>query len=178
MPFRSAEIEHLSRRLGTAGAKGANATEGNSVVKGFRQFILRGNLVDLAVAVVIGTQFSGLVHQFVVSFINPLLSMIGGQPDLSHYVLRVRKSTFAYGSFVTEVISFVISAMVVYFVIVLPVARLLHLFERNKQATERNCPECDRSIPITARRCPECTSILTSDGTDELPRPRSPMTPN
>jgi large conductance mechanosensitive channel len=147
-------------------------------VKGFRQFILRGNLVDLAVAVVIGTQFSGLVHQFVVSFINPLLALIGGKPDLSRYVLTVHKSTFTYGSFLTEVISFLIAAVVVYFLIVLPVARLIHLFDRNRAAVERNCPECDRSIPIAARRCPECTSVLTGESRDEFPAPRSPMTPN
>ena len=133
-------------------------------MKGFRQFILRGNLVDLAVAVVIGTQFSGLVHQFVVSFVNPLLSLIGGKPDLSRYVLTVRKSTFAYGSFLTEVITFAISAAVVYFVIVLPVARLLRLFQHDQAAAERNCPECDRSIPIAARRCPECTTVLVRSG--------------
>lgn len=152
-------------------------------MKGFRQFILRGNLVDLAVAVVIGSQFSGLVHQFVVSFVNPLLALLGGKPDLSHYVLTVRKSTFTYGSFLTEVISFVISAVVVYFAIVLPVARLLRIFDRNKKATERNCPVCDRSIPVAARRCPECTSMLTGeDGTGlaDSPapaEPRSPMAP-
>lgn len=132
-------------------------------MKGFRTFILRGNLVDLAVAVVIGTQFSGLVHQFVVSFVNPLLSLIGGRPNLSSLVLTVGRARFAYGAFITEAISFLISAAVVYFVIVLPVARLLHLFERNQAATERDCPECGRSIPIQARRCPECTSVLVHD---------------
>lgn len=152
-------------------------------MKGFRQFILRGNLVDLAVAVVIGTQFSGLVHQFVVSFVNPLLSLIGGKPDLSHYVWNVRKSTFAYGAFITEVISFLIAAAVVYFVIVLPVARFLRFFERNQAATERNCPVCDRSISIKARRCPECTSMLVDEEPQEAQvpsqpqAPRSPMSP-
>jgi len=148
-------------------------------MKGFRQFILRGNLVDLAVAVVIGTQFSGLVHQFVVSFINPLLALLGGKPDLSRYAWTLRKSTFAYGAFLTEVISFVISAAVVYFVIVLPVARLLHLFDRNQKAAERNCPECDRSIPIAARRCPECTTVLVRDGSSgSAVEGRSPLLPS
>lgn len=132
-------------------------------MKGFRKFILRGNLVDLAVAVVIGTQFSSLVHQFVVSFVNPLLALLGGTPNFNSLTFSVRNSKFAYGAFITEVLSFLISAAVVYFVIVLPVARFLHLFERNQAATERNCPECDRSIPIQARRCPECTSVLVRD---------------
>lgn len=148
-------------------------------MKGFRQFILRGNLVELAVAVVIGTQFSGLVHQFVVSFINPLLALLGGKPDLSRFVVTVHRSTFTYGSFLTEVISFVISAIIVYFVVVLPVARLLHMFERNKAAAERDCPVCARSIPIAARRCPECTSMLTDEPepAGATTAPRSPMAP-
>jgi large conductance mechanosensitive channel len=132
-------------------------------MKGFRKFILRGNLVDLAVAVVIGTQFSGLVHSFVSSFVDPLLALIGGKPNLNRFTFNVGKSTFTYGTFLTDALSFLISAAVVYFVIVLPVARLLHLFERDQAATERNCPECDRSIPIQARRCPECTSVLVRD---------------
>ncbi|HXR73631.1 large conductance mechanosensitive channel protein MscL [Actinocrinis sp.] len=132
-------------------------------MKGFRKFILRGNLVDLAVAVVIGTQFSGLVHSFVASFVDPLLALLGGKPNLNRFTFTVGKSTFTYGTFLTDALSFLIAAAVVYFVIVLPVARLLHLFERDRAATERNCPECDRSIPIQARRCPECTSVLVRD---------------
>jgi large conductance mechanosensitive channel len=129
-------------------------------VSGFRKFILRGNLVDLAVAVVIGTQFSDLVKQFVDSFITPLLALLGGKPDFNDLVLTVNKTPFKYGAFLTEALSFLISAAVVYFVIVLPVARLLSLFERNEEATERDCPECTRSIPIKARRCPECTAEI------------------
>jgi large conductance mechanosensitive channel len=133
-------------------------------MKGFRKFILRGNLVDLAVAVVIGTQFSTLVKQFVTSFVSPLLSLLGGKPSFDTYTLTIRKSVFTYGAFITEVISFLIAAAVVYFVIVLPVARLLSYFERAQEASERDCPECGRSIPIQARRCPECTSVLVHDG--------------
>ena len=133
-------------------------------MKGFRKFVLRGNLVDLAVAVVIGSLFSTLIKQFVASFITPLLGLIGGQPNFNADTFTIRKSTFAYGAFLTEVLSFVIAAAVVYFVVVLPVARLLSYFERDQAATERDCPECGRSIPIQARRCPECTSILVHDG--------------
>lgn len=129
-------------------------------MSGFRKFILRGNLVDLAVAVVIGTQFSDLVKQFVDSFFNPLLSLVGGTPNFDRLVLTVNGTPFPYGRFLTAVISFIISAAVVYFVIVLPVARLLSLFERDAEASERDCPECTRSIPIQARRCPECTAQI------------------
>ena len=90
-------------------------------MKGFRQFVIRGNLVDLAVAVVIGTQFSNLVKQFVASFISPLLSLVGGQPDLTGYSFTIHKAKFTYGAFLTELIAFVMAAAVVYFVIVMPV---------------------------------------------------------
>ena len=130
-------------------------------MSGFRKFILRGNLVDLAVAVVIGTQFSNLVKSFVTSFVNPLLALIGGEPDFTRLKFTAGKATFAYGAFLTDVISFLIAAAVVYFLIVLPVARLLKLFERDQEATERECPECTRNIPVQARRCPECTAVIT-----------------
>jgi large conductance mechanosensitive channel len=130
-------------------------------MSGFRKFLLRGNLVDLAVAVVIGTQFASLVKAFVQSFINPLLSLAGGKPNLAHLVFTVGESRFTYGSFLSEVLSFLISAAVIYFVVVLPVARLLRFFERDQAATERDCPECTLSIPLAARRCPECTAPIT-----------------
>jgi large conductance mechanosensitive channel len=142
-------------------------------MSGFRKFILRGNLVDLAVAVVIGTQFSSLVKAFVNSFINPLLALFGGTPNFTSLVFKVGKSRFTYGAFLTEVISFLISAAVVYFVIVLPAARLLQLFERDAEATVRDCPECTMSIPIRARRCPECTAEIAQAGPAQtVPAPR------
>jgi large conductance mechanosensitive channel len=143
-------------------------------MSGFRKFILRGNVVDLAVAVVVGTQFSGLVKQFVASFVDPLIGLAGGKPNFNRLVLRIGTATFTYGTFLSEVISFLISAAVVYFVIVLPVARLLRLFERDAEATERDCPECTISIPIKARRCPECTSAIASAAgpSQAIPAPR------
>ena len=143
-------------------------------MSGFRKFILRGNLVDLAVAVVIGTQFSDLVKQFVDSFVNPLLALVGGTPNFDSLALSVGDAEFGYGRFLTAVLSFLISAAVVYFVIVLPVARLLRLFERDTEATERDCPECTRSIPLRARRCPECTAeIAPATGPSRaVPSPR------
>lgn len=136
---------------------------------GFKNFILRGNLVELAVAVVIGTQFSSLVHQFVLSFVNPLLSLVGGTPNFGGLVFKVGKATFTYGQFVTEVLAFLISALVVYYAVVMPASRLLHLFERNKAATTRDCPQCTMSIPVAAQRCPECTAEITP--ATEQPQP-------
>ena len=130
-------------------------------MSGFKNFIVRGNLVELAVAVVIGTQFSNLVKQFVQSFVNPLLSLAGGRPNFGNLSFTVRNATFAYGAFLTDALSFLISAVVVYYVMVLPVSRLIQLLERNRAATTRDCPECTSSIPIAARRCPECTAPIT-----------------
>ena len=127
---------------------------------GFKNFIMRGNLVELAVAVVIGTQFSTLVKQFVSSFVNPLLSLVGGTPDFGKLVLKVGTATFTYGQFLTEALTFLISALVVYFAMVLPASRLFKLFERNEAATTRDCPECTMSVPVAARRCPECTAQI------------------
>lgn len=140
-------------------------------MSGFRKFILRGNLVDLAVAVVIGAQFNSLVKQFVDSFIDPLLSLFGGQPDFSYLVFKVGKSNFTYGKFLTEVLSFLISAAVMYFAIVLPMTRLLKMFERDQAVTTRDCPECAMTIPHAARRCPECTSVIAP--ASEQPQPVS-----
>ena len=127
---------------------------------GFKNFVMRGNLVELAVAVVIGTQFSSLVKQFVSSFIDPLLSLVGGTPDFGKLVLHVGKATFTYGQFLTEALTFLISALVVYYAMVMPVSRLLRLLDRNEAATSRDCPECTMSIPVAARRCPECTAEI------------------
>lgn len=129
-------------------------------MSGFKNFVIRGNLVQLAVAVVIGTQFSELVKQFVQSFINPLLALVGGTPNFAGLTFKVGRATFTYGAFLTDALSFLICALVVYYVMVLPVSRLIQLFERNHAATQRDCPECTMSIPVGARRCPECTAEI------------------
>ena len=140
-------------------------------MSGFKNFIMRGNLVQLAVAVVIGTQFTDLVKQFVQSFVNPLLSLVGGTPNFSNLVVMVGHAKFTYGAFLTAALSFLISALVVYYVLVMPVARLFQLLERNRSATSRDCPECTMSIPVAARRCPECTAEIVP-GTEQ-PQPVS-----
>lgn len=145
-----------------------------SGMKGFRQFIVRGNLVDLAVAVVIGQQFSTLVKGLTTSFITPLLALFGNQKSLDSYSFSIRHSQFTYGLFIDDIISFLIAAAVIYFLVVAPVARLLKLFAGDQAAIERPCPVCTRSIPIAAQRCPECTSMLTEGPLDsaDVPEPR------
>ncbi len=129
-------------------------------MKGFRDFISRGNLIQLAVAVVIGTAFTVLVTAVVNDFIGPLIAAIGGKPDFSKLTFTVNKSHFLYGAFIDSVITFLIIAAVVYFLIVAPMARIAARFARKVEATTRDCPECLSSIPIAATRCMYCTTVV------------------
>ena len=122
-------------------------------VKGFREFITRGNLLELAVAVVVGTAFTAVVTAIVKDLITPLIAAIWKQPNFSTLTFTVHGSKFLYGDFINALIAFVIIALVVYFLIVLPMAKLIMRLERNKEVTERDCPECLSSIPLAATRC-------------------------
>jgi large conductance mechanosensitive channel len=127
---------------------------------GFKKFLLRGNLVDLAVAVVIGAAFGTLITALTKDFITPLLGAIGGKPDFSKLSFTVNKSHFLYGEFVNALIAFVILAAVIYFFVVVPVGKLL---ERYKPTPEeptlvKDCSECLSSIPAAARKCAFCAS--------------------
>lgn len=125
---------------------------------GFKKFLLRGNLVDLAVAVVIGVAFSAVITALVADLITPLIAAIGGKPDFSALIFTVNHAAFRYGAFINAILSFVIIAAVVYFLVIVPVSRLLALSENKKEATERECPECLSQIPLAARRCMYCTA--------------------
>jgi large conductance mechanosensitive channel len=126
-------------------------------VKGFREFLTRGNLLELAVAVIIGTAFTAVVTAIVKDLITPLIAAIWKQPNFSTLTFTVHGSKFLYGDFINALLTFVIIAAVVYFLIVLPMAKLIMRMERNKEATERDCPECLSSIPVAATRCKYCT---------------------
>ncbi len=128
---------------------------------GFRKFLLRGNLVDLAVAVVIGVAFSAIITALVADLITPLIAAVGGKPDFSALTFTVNHSKFRYGAFINALLAFVIIAAVIYFLVVVPVSRLLARSERKKEATERACPECLSQIPLAARRCMYCTAQVT-----------------
>ena len=125
---------------------------------GFRQFLLRGSVVDLAVAVVIGTAFTAVVTAFVKDFLTPLIAAIGGQPDFSELTFTINNSQFLYGDFINAIISFLIVAAVVYFLVVVPMNRLTAMGSRPGAIvpTTRKCPECLSVIPLEARRCAYC----------------------
>jgi large conductance mechanosensitive channel len=130
------------------------------MLKDFREFILRGNLVDLAVAVVIGTAFGALVTAFVADFITPLLAAIGGKPDFSDLAFTVNSSRFTYGHFINALLSFLIIAAVVFFFVVKPVNALMKRYraETDIETEKRDCPQCLSEIPVAATRCAFCTS--------------------
>ena len=128
--------------------------------KEFRAFLLRGNLVELAVAVVIGTAFAALVTAFTQGLITPLIAAIGGQPDFSALSFTINDSRFRYGVFLNALISFLIVAGVVFFFVVKPLNTLMVRKKAGPVAGEatRACPECFSEIPVRARRCAFCTA--------------------
>ncbi len=127
-------------------------------VKGFRDFITRGNLIDLAVAVVIGTAFTAIVTAIVKDLITPLIGAIWGTHNFASLDFKVHGSTFAIGDLVNAVISFLIIAAVVYYLIVKPMGLLMTRVHKATAATTRDCPECLSTIPIAASRCMYCTA--------------------
>ena len=134
------------------------------MLREFRQFLLRGNLVDLAVALVIGIAFAALVQALVRDLITPLIAAIGGKPDFSELAFTINGSRFRYGDFINALLSFLIIAAVVFFLVLKPVGALQQRF-RSEPTTEdrttRKCPECLSEIPVDARRCSYCTVPLT-----------------
>jgi large conductance mechanosensitive channel len=130
------------------------------LLKEFRAFILRGNLVDLAVAVVLGTAFTALVNAFVKDIITPVIAAVGGEPDFGDLAFTINDSRFAYGNFINALLTFLIIAAVVFFLIVKPVNTLMARFrtEPDVEQETRECPECLSQIPVGARRCAFCTT--------------------
>jgi large conductance mechanosensitive channel len=129
-------------------------------MKGFKQFLLRGNVVDLAVGVVIGAAFGTVVNAMVKGLLTPLIAAVVKQPDFSAISFTIRGSKFLVGDFVNSVVSFVIIAAAVYFAVVLPMNALMarvHREDKPVQPSTKKCPECQSEIPIEARRCAHCT---------------------
>lgn len=133
-------------------------------MKGFKAFIMRGNVLDLAVAVVMGAAFGAVVTALVKDLITPIIAAIVGKPDFSAIQFQVNGSKFLIGDFINAVVSFLLIAAAVYFFVVLPVNTLVARFKRADapppDPTSKKCPECLSEIPIAARRCAFCTSEL------------------
>jgi len=129
-------------------------------MKDFKEFLLRGNLVDMAVGVVIGLAFAAVITALVADLITPLIAAIGGKPDFAGLTFTVNGSHFLYGSFINALIAFVVIAAVVFFLVLKPVNRLMaaRRTESPVAAETRPCPECLSEIPLAATRCAFCTA--------------------
>ena len=127
--------------------------------KGFRDFILRGNVMDLAVAVIIGAAFTAIITALTTNIISPLLGAFVGKPNFDYLVGHVNGAEIKYGAFITAVVNFLILAAVIYFLLVLPTQYLLKKFNPQKAEppSTKACPQCLGDIPINATRCKYCT---------------------
>ena len=133
------------------------------MLKGFKQFMMRGNVIDLAVAVVIGAAFGAVVTALVKDLITPLIAAIVGKPDFSAIVFEVNGSKFMIGDFINALVSFVLISAAIYFFVVLPVNALTARMRRGEappDPTTKKCPECLSEVPVAAKRCAFCTSSL------------------
>lgn len=133
-------------------------------MKGFKQFLLRGNVVDMAVGIVIGAAFGAVVTGLVKDLLTPFIATIVKQPDFSAFTFTINGSKFLYGEFINALLSFLIIASAVYFFVVLPVNALLVRMRKEPPAdpTTKKCPECLSEIPIAAHRCAFCTSRISA----------------
>jgi large conductance mechanosensitive channel len=129
------------------------------MLKEFKAFLLRGNVVDLAVAVVIATAFGAVIAAFVADLITPLIAAIGGNQDFSKQSFEINNSRFLYGAFLNALLSFVLIAAAVFFFAVKPVNAIAARRAKEEPApTTRDCPQCLSEIPLAARRCRSCTA--------------------
>jgi large conductance mechanosensitive channel len=137
-------------------------------MKGFRSFILRGSVVDLAVGIVVGAAFGAVITKLVEDLITPIIGAVGGQPDFSRLTFTVHHSHFKYGDFINAIVAFLLIAAAVYFFVVLPVNRLMTLFKPvpDEPTETRECPRCLSTIPQAATRCAFCTSEIEPVGAE------------
>jgi len=134
------------------------------MLKGFKQFLLRGNVIDLAVAVVIGSAFGTVVKALVDDLLTPLIAAVGGKPDFEAIHFTVNHSAFKIGLFVNAIVAFIMVAAAIYFFVVAPVNAIMARARRGQapaDPTTKQCPECLSVIPILARRCAFCTSPVS-----------------
>jgi large conductance mechanosensitive channel len=128
----------------------------------FKNFVLRGNVVDLAVAVVVGVAFTAMITALVTDLITPLIAAIFGKPNFADLTFTLHHSMFKYGAFLNALLTFLIVATVVFFAVVIPLTALLRrlnlLPKEDPKPLTRDCPECVSEIPVSARRCAFCTS--------------------
>ena len=135
------------------------------MLREFRAFIVRGNLVDLAVAVVVGTSFTAVVNSLVKDLITPLIAAIGGNPDFGGLAFTINGSRFGYGNFLNALLTFLLVSAVLFFVVIKPVNALMDALrtEPEVESPTRSCPDCLSQIPRAASRCAFCTSEVPAE---------------
>ena len=133
-------------------------------MNGFKKFLLRGNVVDLAVAVVVGAAFKDIVDTMVKGLITPLLGIFGGVPDFSALSFSINNSRFLVGEFINAVVSFIILAAIIYFIVVVPINKMMARFQPQEPEPQvtRECPECLSKIPVKATRCAFCSTEVAA----------------
>jgi large conductance mechanosensitive channel len=140
------------------------------MLKGFRDFILRGNVVDLAVGVVIGAAFGAVVTSFTKDLLTPAIAAVAGKPDFSGIAITLNGSKLLVGSFLNALISFLLVAAAVYFAVIVPMNMVMSRIkkpapEAPAEPATKTCTECTLEIPLAAKRCPHCTSLVRSTAT-------------
>ena len=132
-----------------------------SLMQDFKKFLMRGNLVELAVAFVMGVVFAALLKAFIADLITPIIALIFGQPNFGNLSFTINSSHFLYGDFLNALFTFIVTAFVIFLFVVKPYNALMD--RRAKEDPEtKECPECTMFIPVKARRCPECTAELVA----------------
>jgi large conductance mechanosensitive channel len=140
----------------------AGKAVGGTVFKGFGAFLARGNVLDLAVAVVVGSAFTAVVNALVKDILTPLIAAIAGKPDFSRIGFTLHRTQFPIGDFINALVTFLLDALVIYFVVVVPFRTVVQRLEKPPETlAEKTCPECLSPIPQDARRCKFCTAVLT-----------------
>jgi large conductance mechanosensitive channel len=135
---------------------------GGQPMSGFKEFLLRGNVIDMAVGIVVGAAFGTVVSAFVKDLLTPFIAAVVRKPDFSNIAFTLNSTKFMIGDFINQLISFLIVAAAVYFAVVLPVNKLISRLRPPPAPTTKSCPECLSEIPIGAKRCAHCTATLAA----------------
>lgn len=132
------------------------------MLKGFKNFIMKGNVVDLAVGVVVGVAFGNVITAMVKDLVTPIIGAFGGTPDFSGIFFTINNSKFMVGDFINSLISFVTIAVVIYFAVIIPMSKMMEKLksDQKEEPSEKVCPECLSLIPIKAKKCKFCTSVV------------------
>ena len=134
------------------------ASTAKSLWEDFTKFLMKGNLITVAVAFVMATVFAAVVRSLIVDILTPIIALIFGQPNFENLSFTINSSHFLYGDFINELITFVSTAVALYFFVVKP----YEYYKSHKDPTVKDCPECTSEIPVDAKRCPECTAVLVA----------------